>query len=76
MKMDTLNDLINAHSQINALYLINASPPPPRCDQKLMKMDTLNDLKNAHSQINALYLMNAHPPPPPRGVKFILDAPL
>ena len=24
----TVNDLINAHSQINASYLINAPPPP------------------------------------------------
>ena len=39
-----------------------------------MKMVTVNDLINAHSQINALYLINALPPP--RGVKFILDAPL
>lgn len=29
MKMVTMNDLINAHSQINALYLINAISPPP-----------------------------------------------
>ena len=30
MKVVTINDLINAHSQIKALYLINAlSVPPP-----------------------------------------------
>ena len=45
MKMVTMNDLINAHSQINALYLINAlSPPPPRCEIYIRHSPLINTL--------------------------------
>ena len=49
MKVVTINDLINAHSQIKALYLINAlsvlcPPPPPRCEVYIRRSPLINTL--------------------------------
>ena len=44
----TVNDLINAHSQINASYLINAPPPSPYAVKLVLNAPCLTNapLKN------------------------------